>query len=110
MRIHAMFLWTAGLCLASAGASAQSRDTGWEFGADVVYQTSKDVDFNNGGTTSFGDDIGLSLFAGYRMSSRLEFQFGLDWSNVDYTGEYQSQVFPGTTVTVDSSIEEFTPF
>ena len=110
MKIHSAFLWTVGFCVASAGAFAQSRDTGWEFGADVIYQTSQDIEFDNGGTTTFEDDIGLSLYAGFRMSSRLEFQFGLDWSNADYKAEYQSQILPGTTVSVDSEIEEFTPF
>ena len=110
MKIHGAFLWATGFFLASTGAFAQSRDTGWEFGADVIYQTSQDIEFDGGGTTSFDDDIGLSLYAGYRMSSRLEFQFGLDWASVGYEAEYQSQIFPGTTVSVDSDIEEFTPF
>jgi len=110
MKVHSAFLWTAALCLTSAGAFAQSRDTGWEFGADVIFQTSQDVGFDNGGTTSFDDDFGLSLYAGYRMSSRLEFQFGLDWSNVGYEAEYESLIFPGVIVNIDSEIEEFTPF
>jgi opacity protein-like surface antigen len=109
MKIHGAFLWAAGFCLASTGAFAQSRDTGWEFGADVVYQTSQDIGFTNG-TTTFEDDIGLSLYAGYRMSSRLEFQFGLDWSNVDYKGEFVPPQLPGITFNVDGEIEEFTPF
>jgi opacity protein-like surface antigen len=105
-----MFLWAAALCVVSAAASAQSRDTGWEFGGDVIYQSSQDVDFDDGGTTEFEDDIGISLYAGYRMSPRLEFQFGLDWSSIDYQAEYESQVIPGTLVNVDAEIEAFTPF
>ena len=110
MKIQRMFLWSAGLCLVSAGVSAQSRDTGWEFGGDVVYQSSRDVDFDNGGTTQFGDDIGISLFAGYRMSSRVEFQFGLDWSTVDYEADFTPTNFPNTNVNINADIEAFTPF
>jgi opacity protein-like surface antigen len=109
MKIQSAILWTAAFCLSSSAAIAQSRDTGWEFGADVVFQTSQDIGFDNG-TTTFEDDIGLSLYAGYRMSSRLEFQFGLDWSNADYKAEYQPPQLPNTTINIDSEIEEFTPF
>ncbi len=110
MKIHPMIVWAAGLCLASAGASAQSRDTGWEFGGDVVFQTSQDVEFDDGGTTEFDDDIGISLFAGYRMSPRLEFQFGLDWSTVDYDATFTPPNFPGLSVDISADIEAFTPF
>jgi len=107
MKMHPMILWAAGLCLVSVGASAQSRDTGWEFGGDVVFQSSQDVDFDNGGTTQFEDDIGISLYAGYRMSSRLEFQFGLDWSTVDYEADF---TVGNSTVNINADIEAFTPF
>ena len=78
MKAGVISLLVAGCCAISAAAGAQSRDTGWEFGADVAYQSSKDSNVDTT-STSFDDDIGLSLYAGYRMSSRLEFQFGLDW-------------------------------
>jgi len=108
MKAGVISLLVASCCVIAAAASAQSRDTGWEFGADVVYQPSKDLNID---TTSikFDDDYGLSLYAGYRMSSRLEFQFGLDWSNVDYKSKFPG-LTPGTTVEVDASLEEFTPF
>ena len=53
--------------------------------------------------------IGLSLYAGYRMSSRLEFQFGLDWSTIDYKSTFPG-LTPGTTIELDSELEAFTPF
>jgi len=108
MKAGVISLLVASCCVIAAAASAQSRDTGWEFGADVVYQPSKDLNID---TTSikFDDDYGLSLYAGYRMSSRLEFQFGLDWSNVDYKSKFPG-LTPGTTVELDASLEECTPF
>jgi hypothetical protein len=77
MKTGVVSLLAAGCCVLSAAAGAQSRDTGWEFGGDVSYQPSQDMD-EQGTSVSFDDDIGLSLYAGYRLNSRIEFQFGLD--------------------------------
>jgi opacity protein-like surface antigen len=96
--------------LLSAGAHAQSRDEGWEFGADLVYQNSHDVEFDGGSTAEFDSDLGISLFAGYRFSDQLEVQFGLDWSNVDYDVSFQSATTPGLTFDATGEIEQFTPF
>lgn len=83
----------AGPCLLAGGlANAQSnnRGPGWEFGADVIYQDSQDVDFNGGTTVSLDDDFGFALVFGYRFSDKLELQFGLDWNDVDFDASLQS--------------------
>jgi opacity protein-like surface antigen len=108
MRFQSLFMCAAVLSLLSAGANAQSRGEGWEFGADVLYQNSQDVDFDGGSTVAFDSDVGLSLFAGYRFSDRLELQFGLDWSSVDYDATLQLN--PGGSVGVSGDLEQFTPF
>ena len=74
MKIKGMFMCAAVLGLLSAGANAQSRGEGWEFGADLLYQNSQDVDFDGGTSVEFDSDIGISLYAGYRFSERLEVQ------------------------------------
>ena len=109
MKAGVVSLLAVGCCALSAVAGAQSRDTGWEFGADVSYQPSQDMN-EQGTKVAFDDDIGLSLYAGYRMSSRLEFQFGLDWATIDYNASFPSPINPGTTIGVDTELEAFTPF
>ena len=47
MKAGVISLLVAGCCVISAAASAQSRDTGWEFGADVAYQSSQDIGSRN---------------------------------------------------------------
>ena len=110
MKAGAILVWAVSCCALSAGASAQSRDTGWEFGGDVIYQTSQDVDFEGGSDASFEDDIGISLSVGYRLSDRLEFHFGVDWSTVDYQATLVNDIIPGLTATVDGDLEAITPF
>ncbi|HZF15912.1 MAG TPA: porin family protein [Steroidobacteraceae bacterium] len=101
-----LFLLAA--CIAMC-APAWSRDTGWEFGVDAIYQSSTDMDFEGGSTASAGDDFGLALTFGYRMNSRLEFQFGLDWQKVDYDATIQSADVPALSVDVKGDYEAFTP-
>jgi opacity protein-like surface antigen len=96
------------LSLLSATASAQSRGEGWEFGVDLLYQNSNDVEFDGGSTVAFDSDIGFSLFGAYRFSDRLELQFGVDWTNVDY--DVSLQLDPGGTVSAAGEVEAFTPF
>jgi opacity protein-like surface antigen len=96
------------MSLLSAGANAQSRGEGWEFGVDLLYQNSNDVEFDGGSTVAFDSDIGFSLFGAYRFSDRLELQFGVDWTNVDY--DVSLQLDPGGTVSAAGEVEAFTPF
>lgn len=110
MRFKSMFMYAAMLSLLSAGVNAQSRGEGWEFGGDLIYQNSQDIDFDGGTTAQFDSDLGFSLYAGYRFSERLEVQFGIDWSNVDYDVSFQSSTTPGLTFDATGEIEQFTPF
>jgi opacity protein-like surface antigen len=80
----------AGGLLTGAAANAQSRGPGWEFGADVIYQLSQDIDFTGGSRASLDDDFGLAISVGYRFSDKLEMQFSLDWQNTDYDVLIQS--------------------
>ena len=111
MKLCGIFLAGAAACLLATGANAQSRGTGWEFGADLIYQGSQDVDFDGGSTASFQDDIGVSLFAGYRLNDRLEFHFGLDWATVDYDATIPFQIGTGPigSIGVKGDMEAFTP-
>lgn len=99
----------AGL-LACTTASAD-RGPGWEFGADVIYQLSKDIDFNGGTQAELHDDWGLTLNFGYRFSEKLELQFALDWSDIDYDADLQTYVndVPAGVVSVRGTAESFTP-
>lgn len=108
MRLSSLFLCAAAATLLSVGANAQSRGEGWEFGAELLYQNSNDVDFDGGTTVAFDSDIGFSLWGGYRFSDRLEVQFGLDWTNVDYDASLQLD--PGGSIDVSGEVETFTPF
>ncbi|HEY5809709.1 MAG TPA: porin family protein [Povalibacter sp.] len=111
--LRLILIGMAGLLLATA-AGAQSRGEGWEFGADLIYQMSQDIDFNGGSSASLDDDIGLSVNFGYRFSDKLELQFALDWNDVDYeatleTFSNSNPPIPLGTVGVSGSLEAFTP-
>jgi opacity protein-like surface antigen len=108
MKYQRIFFYAAALSLLSAGANAQSRGDGWEFGADLLYLNGQDVDFDGGSNVDFDSDIGVSLYVGYRFSDKLEAQFGLDWSNVDYDATLVRD--PIGSVGVSGEMEAFTPF
>jgi len=100
------------LCSAWAlAANAAGRDPGWEFGGELIYQDSKNVDFEGGSTIDLSSDVGLALTFGYRFSSKLELTMGLDWNNIDYKAHLikADAPFQGSTVDVDGSMEAFTP-
>lgn len=108
----------AGPCLLAGGlANAQSnnsRGPGWEFGADVIYQDSQDIDFDGGSSASLDDDFGIAIIFGYRFSDKLELQFGLDWNDVDYDATLQTTSnatppVPLGSVGVNGTLEAFTP-
>jgi opacity protein-like surface antigen len=82
MRIRSLF--GLGLLLCS-GAVLADRQPGWDFGADLIYAFSKDIDFDGGSRASLDDDLGIALSFNYRFSPRLELLFGLDWNSVDYS-------------------------
>ena len=105
MKIHGLFFCAAAMSLLSTGANAQSRGDGWEFGADLLYLNSQSVDFDGGSTVDFDSDIGVSLYVGYRFSDKLEAQFGVDWSNVDYDANLVRN--PVGSVDVSGEMEAF---
>jgi len=98
----------AALCSCWSLAAHADRDTGWEFGGELIYQTSQDISGDNGSTAALDDDIGLALTFGYRVNPHLEVQFGVDWNTVDYTANLVSADLPNLEVGVDGEMESFT--
>jgi opacity protein-like surface antigen len=112
MRVRqALPLAVAAVVLAPSFAAAQggTREPGWDFGVDAIFQFSKDIDFDGGSKLNVEDDIGLGLLFGYRFNSKFEVQFGLDWNSIDYSGTLQSSSLPGVSATVNGDMETFTP-
>lgn len=81
MRIRGLLAFT--LLLGSSAALAE-REPGWDFGGDLIYAFSQDIDFDGGSRASLDDDIGIGLSFNYRFTPRLELLIGLDWNSVDY--------------------------
>lgn len=96
---------------ANAQSSAQERGPGWEFGIDVIYQLSQDIDFNGGSSASLDDDFGIDINFGYRFSDKLELQISLDWQDIDYDLLVQSAPpsLPDLQFRGTGSLEAFTP-
>jgi len=65
-----------GLLVSTVGA--QTRDAGWELGADIVYQDARGITFNGGSRAELDEDTGIAVTFGYRFNERLELVFGLD--------------------------------
>jgi opacity protein-like surface antigen len=74
----------AALALMWSWAAHADRQPGWDFGGDLVYQDSQDINFEGGSSASLDNDIGVALTFTYRFNSRLEMLFGIDWNTVDY--------------------------
>jgi opacity protein-like surface antigen len=108
---HVLGAGIALLALAPVMAAAQTpaRETGWDFGVDVVYQFSDEANFDGGTSLNFDDDIGLALLFGYRFNPKLELQFGFDWNEFDYDGVLQSADVPTLSATIRGDMETFTP-
>ena len=92
-----------------AAAQGGTREAGWDFGVDAIYQFSKTINFDGGSRLSLDDDLGAGLTFGYRFNSQFELQFGLDWNSVDYHGTLQSSNLPGLSASVNGDMETFTP-
>ena len=101
----------AAVCSAWSLAASAGRDPGWEFGGELIYQDSKDVDFEGGSSLSLDSDVGLAITFGYRFSSKLELTMGLDWNNnnVDYKANLISADLPNLSASADGTLESFTP-
>ncbi|HTJ20725.1 MAG TPA: outer membrane beta-barrel protein [Steroidobacteraceae bacterium] len=102
------------LLLCSAAALAE-RQPGWDFGGELLYQFSQDVNFKGGSNASVDDDLGLALSFVYRFNSRFELLFGFDWNNVDYKANIApAPISPGGPIvgngfSVDGTLEYWTP-
>jgi opacity protein-like surface antigen len=96
-------------CLLPSFASADSRGPGWEFGLDVIYLDSQDIDFNGGSDVALDDDFGVALVFGYRFSDRFELQFGVDWQNVDYDAHVETDSIFGQSFNARGELEAITP-
>lgn len=96
-----------GVCAGSMAQAAGDRGPGMEFGADVIYQLSQDVDFKGGSKASLDDDFGFVLTFGYRFSSRLELQASIDWQDTDYDVDLVTQ--PGAHLRGSGNMEAITP-
>jgi opacity protein-like surface antigen len=102
------------LLLCSAAALAD-RQPGWDFGGELLYQFSQDVNFEGGSHADLDDDLGLALSFTYRFNSRFELLFGVDWNSVDYNADIApAPTSPGgpvigTGFSVEGSIEYWTP-
>lgn len=81
MRRH--YIGAAALLLFSATAVAD-RQPGWDFGGELIYAFSQDINFEGGSHASIDDDLGVALSFVYRFNSRLELLIGLDWNSADY--------------------------
>jgi opacity protein-like surface antigen len=102
------------LLLCSAAALAD-RQPGWDFGGEVLYQFSQDVDFKGGSHADLDDDLGLALSFTYRFNSRFELLFGVDWNSIDYSADIApAPTSPGGPIigsgfSVDGTLEYWTP-
>ena len=101
--------------LLCASTALAERQPGWDFGGEVLYQFSQDVDFEGGSKAQLDDDLGLALSFTYRFNSRLELLFGVDWNSIDYNADIApAPVSPGGPVvgngfSVEGTIEYWTP-
>lgn len=92
-----------------AWAQSSSRGPGWEYGIEAVYLASTDISFDGGSSLSVDDDLSLTLIFGYRVNSRVEVSFSLDWETADYDATIQSADNPALSVNVNGEYEAFTP-
>jgi opacity protein-like surface antigen len=102
------FVPLAALSILWSAAASADRQPGWDFGGELLYQSSQDISFNGGSSASLEDDIGIALTFGYRFNSRVELIFGLDWNTVDY----DINVAPGSGqlgFSGTGDLESFTP-
>lgn len=109
MNPRATWILAALASLLAAQATAQSRGEGWEASAQLIYQDSQDIGFNGGSSVSLDDDIGLAISFAYRFNERLEVEFGIDWTRLDYDVSVVSASVPGLEFTGRGDLEAFTP-
>ena len=101
-------LFAAAIFTSPVDAAEGSRGPGMEFGLDVIYQLSQDIDFNGGSSASLDDDFGITATFGYRFNSNLELQVALDWQDTDYDVDLVTDP-GGLHLSGNGSLESFTP-
>jgi opacity protein-like surface antigen len=107
MRVRQLVSFAA-LCVLCSQAALAERQPGWDFGGDLVYQDSKDINFDGGSFANIEDDLGIALAFGYRFNERFELTFGLDWNSADY--DFQVISDPAIlSFSGKGEIESFTP-
>ena len=74
----------AAVCSVWSLAAYADRDTGWEFGGELIYQDSTEFTAERDAAASLDSDLGIALTFGYRFNEKLELTFGVDWNNIDY--------------------------
>jgi opacity protein-like surface antigen len=103
----------AAVCSAWSLSAHADRETGWEFGGELIYQDSAEFDADGGSTASLDSDIGIALTFGYRFNEKFELTFGVDWNNIDYDAEIVAEDVPlvpdGTIIGVEGELEAWTP-
>ncbi len=100
----------AAVCSAWSLAAHADRDTGWEFGGELIYQDSQDISGDNGSAAAIDSDVGIALTFAYRDElSAWNVNFGLDWNTIDYTATLLSADLPNLSASVDGELESFTP-
>jgi opacity protein-like surface antigen len=109
MKARFVLMLLAAMALATTHAEAQDRGTGWEVGAELIYQDTADVTVEGGSRLAFDASWGVALTFGYRFNDRLELGFGLDWQEIDYDATFQSGLIPSLQIPVSGDMEAFTP-
>jgi len=104
-----MLLSCLALCGTWSAAARAERQPGWDFGAELLYQFSHDIDFKGGSSASLDDDLGIALTFGYRLNPRLEVLFGLDWNKIDYKVNVANGTAGGVGFSANGDLEAFTP-
>lgn len=110
MKLREAWILVALAGLLSAQAAAQSRGEGWEAGAQLIYQDGQDIGFNGGTSVSLDDDFGVAVAIAYRFNDKLEVEFGIDWSKIDYDVSVVSASVPGLGFTSRGDLEALTPY
>ena len=112
MRTLLVLACGAGLALLtpSMGIAQEPRDAaGWDWGLDVLYQTSADADFNGGTSLHIKDGFGLGISFGRRFNPKFDLQFALEIKELQYGGVLVSTQVPGLSADAHGKMEVVTP-
>jgi opacity protein-like surface antigen len=97
----------------TAGAQSfyapENRANRWEFGIDLLFQDSLDIDFRGGSTADFDSSVGVRFAFGYHYSDHLQVEFALDYADIDYDAVLVSADDSDVSGRVRGTLESFTP-